>query len=562
VVEQSRTISELVQQRDLIVQRQQEEREFWEAERTGWARIVGALTTRRFADGTHRGDVLERDNISLISENRVLKSKLQDQQTRIDSLEGELRMLRPLLLLQPASPVRGTTGLPVPQSTPKARGHRPKENVEFSDEDLDLHHSKKPHNPSKHATTGDARTEHLLLATRKLGKEKIARLLPTSGIHHLPLPRVGALGVTMPGVRPGFFNTVANPYSVGVPLPTALSSNYTLPNLQTSPALSSPNAVFPATPQAPGTANTGVTLATQIGPPSTPSPIKQTPNLNAITPRQVHPHPPSSPSKAPPKSSRSPLHGRGPARPSIPSHRAPPSTPPNPTDGAPSALEHLITASRILGEAPRRVEPSDDSKDGSPLQKRRKIDNGATGPISSHRSLPTGTASSAQSSAVGRTMSALDVLAEQAAVVIAQSPRKGPVDVPPDLDEESNPSSDELHVGSAPTSQRPTQPSPSRRKGSQQRIRNAQEDTASEAFELGVNVAAAIQRAPAHSSSSVESSLRSPIAMPMAPVDDGEPSVGSPFPHAQHTGSPSPTAEENSRPGEKQARRATRSSVS
>lgn len=57
MVEQSRTISELVQQRDLIVQRQQEEREFWEAERTGWARIVGALTTRRFADGTHRGDV-------------------------------------------------------------------------------------------------------------------------------------------------------------------------------------------------------------------------------------------------------------------------------------------------------------------------------------------------------------------------------------------------------------------------------------------------------------------------------------------------------------------------
>lgn len=57
VLEQSRTISELVQQLDLIAQRHHEQREFWEADSAGWARVVGALTTRRFADGTHRGDV-------------------------------------------------------------------------------------------------------------------------------------------------------------------------------------------------------------------------------------------------------------------------------------------------------------------------------------------------------------------------------------------------------------------------------------------------------------------------------------------------------------------------
>lgn len=521
VLEQSRTISELVQQLDLIAQRHHEQREFWEADSAGWARVVGALTTRRFADGTHRGDVLERDNINLISENRILKSKLQDQQTRIDSLEGELQMLRPLLLLRPTSPLRGTAVLPGGHSTPKARTGRPKDFGEFSDDELELHHSKKGHNPTKHATTGDARAEHLLLATRKLGKERIARLLPASGIPHLPVSKVSGLGVATPSLRPGFFSTLANPYSVGVPLPTALPSNYTLPNLQGFSTFSPSNGGFPVlTPQTPRATNTTGALATQIAP-STPSPTKPR-SHSSMNPRQANPHPPSSPSKTPRKSVHSPPRGQGLARPSTPSHRAPPSTPPKPTDSTPSALDHLITASRILGDPTKRAGSPGTTIDGSPLQKRRRIDNRAAGQPVSHRSaLAPGTPPATQSSAAGRTMSALDVLAEQAAVVIAQSPRKGPTEVPSDRDEESNVSSDESHDGGVPTRpKQPISPSPSSRKGRSQGFRGSGEDVGSEAFARSTDAIVARSRASSYAASPVGSSLHSPAPAPTSLAGD------------------------------------------
>ncbi|KAG8987397.1 hypothetical protein FRB90_003370, partial [Tulasnella sp. 427] len=492
-----------------------EQQEFWEAERASWARVVGALTTRRFADGTHRGDVLERDNINLISENRVLKAKLQDQQSRIDSLEGELRTLRPLLLLRPTSPLRGTTVLPTTQSPPKAKTIRNKDSREFSDEEVDLHHSKKPHNPTKHATTGDARAEHLLLATRKLGKERIARLLPTSMIPQLSLPRGAAgAGVPTPSVRPGFFNASVNPYSVGVPLPTALPTGYTLPNLQALSTLS-PSSTGLVSPirQAAGGSGFAQGVSAQNGSPTRP-PL--TPN--SATHLQAFPYPPTSPSKAPNKPATSSGRGRG-ARPSTPSRRAAPTTPPKPAESTPSALDHLITASRILGEPSRRAETLGNAvDDGSPLQKRRKInDSGKRSIIPQPPGhLPTTSGTGSSTSTLGRTMSALDVLAEQAAVVIAQSPLKGPVDVPSDIEEEPNLESD--HSQDEETPRRPSRTrrqSPEAKRGRSSGNAAGDDATYREA-RIGVS------RASSHASSSVGSGLRSPIAIRSGSVDEDD----------------------------------------
>ncbi|KAG8898231.1 hypothetical protein FRB99_007585 [Tulasnella sp. 403] len=345
LIEQAATISQLTRQRDFLIQCHQEEREFWEAERESWVRIAGALTARRLNDGSHRTDIVERDNLNLMSDNRLLKMKLQEQQSRVENLEMELRMLRPLLLLRPASPPRNTGQPTSTRPAGRPRKAKEKDQSRFSDDDLDLHHAKRGHNPLKYASTGDARSEHLLLATRKLGKQKITSLLPSAAF---PQGSSGSLGIAFNPARPnGVTPTVAPP-----PHPQSPQISQSVPSASlqvptTSRSVSGPT-TRPTQPSTPG-ASLGA-LARHHS------------TLTPRTPRQGRRISPQRVSRANPDKLVTPSH---------------PHTATIPGSNTPSALDHLIQASRILGANGGGEEsPSHSSVDGSPL-KRRRVEEGS-----------------------------------------------------------------------------------------------------------------------------------------------------------------------------------------
>lgn len=360
-------------------------------------------------------------------------------------------MLKPLILLRGISPPRAN-GPPAPPR-PAGRPRKPKEKevAKFSDDELDLHHASKRHNPVKFSTTGDARSEHILLATRKLGKQKIASLLPSAAFPQPPT--TGGISsfrttATLPLIGFGFQQ--AHPL-VTPRIPSPTRPPVTSPN---APTTGGPRKIAPATPS---------TTRTQ------PAPGRR---------NQTAPTAPRTP-RAAPKAS--------------PDRRAvnPPTTPsqrPTATPGGslitPSALDHLINASRLVGQQTptQGGRPGNISVDGSPLKRRRLDDSPGDG--------------------AGRMMSALDVLAEQAAVVISQSPRKGKGgqhdETRSDIESE-----DEIYPAAPPVEP----PSPTRtRKGKEKEKEPSREGS----------------QASANSNSRTSSSLKSPIAMRPSPLPEAK----------------------------------------
>ncbi|KAK0489796.1 hypothetical protein EDD18DRAFT_1188406 [Armillaria luteobubalina] len=216
LLEQASTISGLMQERDLTLELFSEERARWTAEKEGWERSAEALISQRTKDtpDVFKSEQTTYFNSVLESENKAKTEKLQEALARLSSLEAELAKLKPILLLQPFPPTTGDSAL----ASQKQRGAKKKEKVSQSDEegpastngqtsylaaaqaspqsqyrfavDVYAHLRPKPPGQTVYSKKGrpartketrgsqpttvssDARTEHILLAARKIGRER------------------------------------------------------------------------------------------------------------------------------------------------------------------------------------------------------------------------------------------------------------------------------------------------------------------------------------------------------------------------------------------------------
>ncbi|GLB34305.1 hypothetical protein LshimejAT787_0111890 [Lyophyllum shimeji] len=105
LIHQAEVISGLTSQRDFLIRQAEEERERWLSEKDGWTRMAEALIAQRNKTTTNGSkDVdLERYCAAYESDNRALREKLNDTQTRLQCLEAELSKLRPILLMHPVT---------------------------------------------------------------------------------------------------------------------------------------------------------------------------------------------------------------------------------------------------------------------------------------------------------------------------------------------------------------------------------------------------------------------------------------------------------------------------
>ncbi|TFK44265.1 hypothetical protein BDQ12DRAFT_672673 [Crucibulum laeve] len=231
LMRQAEVISGLTAQRDFLLRRADEEGARWQSEKEGWDRIAEALIAQRNKPGNPAGreEDLERQCSSLIAENRAIRAKFHESQTRIASLEAELKNLKPLLLMQPppsaASPSTSQLTITQPSRPPEKTRAGRKKNVEHSDGEetgqprrqshiiapnfsssglyspyargrgqpstsitsaqslpsqLNNRNQPDPKKPRQKTRRGapllplssDARTEHILLAARKIGRER------------------------------------------------------------------------------------------------------------------------------------------------------------------------------------------------------------------------------------------------------------------------------------------------------------------------------------------------------------------------------------------------------
>ncbi|KAH9970347.1 hypothetical protein BJV74DRAFT_867176 [Russula compacta] len=192
---QAKTIQELCRQRDFIIKEVEEERARWEAERLGFDRVAEALIARRSHGGesTYREEELERQVAMLDADNKHFGKRIPP---KVQSVEAELAQLRPVLLMQPyalthsfppshnhylhssAHKVDITNGdadqdateeepdnTAIASGTPRARP-RVRDNPR---------HRRRAQKKSS-AALADARAEHVLLAARKVGRERASIL--------------------------------------------------------------------------------------------------------------------------------------------------------------------------------------------------------------------------------------------------------------------------------------------------------------------------------------------------------------------------------------------------
>ncbi|KAF7432653.1 hypothetical protein PC9H_004595 [Pleurotus ostreatus] len=208
LINQAETISALVAQRDKLIEEAEYNMAKLESEREEWLRTAEALVTANSGNGRIKGvkrDVsdVERQCAAYESDNKSLREKLAATQLRLTSLEAELAKLRPLLLMQQSKPepepqssvsvpttIYGTsayltTGLlrsplaPNISLVPKGKG-KEREVPPSVPEDGDVQTSpvrpvsvrKSASKHPKHPSTlfSDARSEHILLAARRLGR--------------------------------------------------------------------------------------------------------------------------------------------------------------------------------------------------------------------------------------------------------------------------------------------------------------------------------------------------------------------------------------------------------
>ncbi|KAF8324624.1 uncharacterized protein EI90DRAFT_3075246 [Cantharellus anzutake] len=183
LIRQAEVISELSTYTDVINQQHAQERERWEAERFASHRLMDAMFIRMQKEGVSKLEELERENRSIFSENRVLRKRLRDTQTRLDQLEAELHALRPFFLYTSCE----ASGRPIQTSllsSPSPRTAKPRSET-FTHRDVageeptaDILSQKQTsrYGRPELPILGDARSEHMLLVARKLGRERVARI--------------------------------------------------------------------------------------------------------------------------------------------------------------------------------------------------------------------------------------------------------------------------------------------------------------------------------------------------------------------------------------------------
>ncbi|KAL5507719.1 hypothetical protein ACEPAH_5337 [Sanghuangporus vaninii] len=190
LLEQATVIRRLSVQLDFLLTRFSDDRARWEAEKNCMQRVCEALILQanfashnvyRDQDGAKKPAILEAENTSL-------RQKLADTQSRVNSLEAELAQLRPLLLMQPSA-IASSKGLVL---SPSKSGKKEEDGVVENVEGRSYYRAREEKAAAtcspkskkkkvtayfKHApTVADARSEHLLLAMRKLGKERATML--------------------------------------------------------------------------------------------------------------------------------------------------------------------------------------------------------------------------------------------------------------------------------------------------------------------------------------------------------------------------------------------------
>ncbi|KII94575.1 hypothetical protein PLICRDRAFT_86077 [Plicaturopsis crispa FD-325 SS-3] len=205
VVHQASTIAALTSQRNFLIQEGDAQRARWESEKEGWERMAEALIAQRGKVVVGNKDEESDRHMSLHElDNKTLKQKLTESQARLHLLEAELSKLRPLLLMAPT------------HTSTHSRHHRSSRPLitidERSNDDLGddtavagsstgagtkQHQSNISRRGSQvkaamasqarkqmHAQRGspllsDARAEHLLLAARKIGRERAGWIATT-----------------------------------------------------------------------------------------------------------------------------------------------------------------------------------------------------------------------------------------------------------------------------------------------------------------------------------------------------------------------------------------------
>ncbi|TFY71973.1 hypothetical protein EVG20_g1012 [Dentipellis fragilis] len=223
IMAQAETIADLTQQRDFLCRTFEEERARWEVEKQSFDRTAEALIGKRSrgGDATYREEELERQIAMLDSDNRALRAKIADYHTRVQSVEAELAQLRPVLLMQPyalthsfqhshahhsnthssradphVKPTRrrkhaqptadrdqeasdldldeaGPSSAATPKHKPRGEYYRRRDTDVFTE---GTRHRRHRNQKKGGALLADARAEHLLLAARKLGRERAAVL--------------------------------------------------------------------------------------------------------------------------------------------------------------------------------------------------------------------------------------------------------------------------------------------------------------------------------------------------------------------------------------------------
>ncbi|KAI6042290.1 hypothetical protein EDC04DRAFT_2662052 [Pisolithus marmoratus] len=357
LIRQADTITSLTLHRDLLLHQAEEQRLRWTAERNGWARMAEALVAQQSkhrATNPEREDDIERLNASLESDNKNLRQKLTETQSRLQLLEAELTRLRPLLFMQPLS---SSTSIPPPclTTTPQRPKHTQRKRrkdqlhsipedetmLDMSDDDtvtaaappLDAVTTPTTSLPSQSTPTpksksrkqdsttnasrglsADARVEHLLLAARKVGKDRATILsgmlqqleererereqerrqeeftaFAAAGITPKTPKRGSAASVGGGGVSTSTATGSAYP---GYPLPTETgyvyisTPSFRPPTTQTHGSASGPDSVVGSSATATGTSSAtgGAGLHTvPVFIPAYSHPIFQTPTSSAAT---------------------------------------------------------------------------------------------------------------------------------------------------------------------------------------------------------------------------------------------------------------------------------------
>ncbi|KAH7923622.1 hypothetical protein BV22DRAFT_1036102 [Leucogyrophana mollusca] len=396
LIRQAELISGLAEQRDFLMRQAEEQRLRWDAEKDGWARMAEALIAQqtRNRGSADREEELDRQNSIFEADNKNLRSKLSETQSRLTSLEAELTRLRPLLLMQPLN-------LPTPpKHPPRKKGkEKEKEAPPFTDEDHDAYmspyddedttpHTTPKHRHSRHIATNpkkkpppaaqksasrpissDARAEHLLLAARKIGKHRAGLL---AGL------------VQSQSQLQYQFQSQSQHKDKGKDKSREQERDETLTATPNTPRRSYAylNTISPVRNPLPGAPIPAPVL---LPPYSTH--LLQTPSSSSST-------------TVPPSSSRRHPHS---PRPHLQS--------PRPQKNPPTPMDSLLNAARMMNDE------EDRESTASPLPKRRKLATSSLKPavpsLSSLREHDNDAAS-------GRVRSALDVLADQAAAFSSQ----------------------------------------------------------------------------------------------------------------------------------------------